>query len=303
MLLPLATLPAQSIVADREAVRTLGEASGTGGFPAVAQAAPSLPTHTIYRPVALPKAPMPLVIWGNGACRDNGLQHAMFLRQVASRGYLVISLGRPREERGIARDLPTAAAGSPSPPPAADETHVGQMDEAIVWATAQNAKQGSALAGHIDLSRVAVMGHSCGGLQAIAMSADSRIKTSIIFNSGVYNKPSPANRSRIAVGKDALDRLHAPIAYFHGGPTDIAQPNADDDVSRITKVPVFLGVLPVGHEGTFWTDANGGAWGEVAGHWFDWQLKGDKAAARWFSGADCLLCMNPQWRVVRRNMD
>ena len=303
MLLPLSALPVQSMAADRNAARNLGNASGTGGFPAVAQADPSLPTHTIYRPVTLPKKPMPLVIWGNGACRDNGLQHAMFLRQIASRGYLVISLGHPREERGISPNLPAPVAGSPPPPPAADETNVGQMDEAIVWATAQNAKKGGALAGHVDLNHVAVMGHSCGGLQSITMSADPRIKTSIIFNSGVYNKPSPTNRSRIAVGKDALDRLHGPIAYFHGGPTDIAQPNADDDVSRITKVPVFLGVLPVGHEGTFWKDENGGAYGEVAGYWLDWQLKGDKAAGRWFSGKDCKLCVNPQWRVVRHNMD
>ena len=296
-------LPVQSMAADREAVRTLGEASGTGGLPAFAQADPSLPTHTIYRPVTLPRAPMPLVIWGNGACRDNGLQHAMFLRQVASHGYLVISLGHPREERGVSPELPEPAAGSAPPRATADETHVEQMDEAIAWATAQNAKPGAPLAGHVDLTRIAVMGHSCGGLQAIVMSADPRIRTSIIFNSGVYNKPSPANRSRIAVGKDALDRLHAPIAYFHGGPTDIAQPNADDDVSRITKVPVFLGVLSVGHSGTFWTDETGGAWAEMASHWFNWQLKGDEAASRWFSGADCLLCVNPQWRVVRRNMD
>ena len=75
--------------------------SGTGPFPAVAELRADLPTHTLYRPVTLPKTPLPVYLWGNGACRDNGLQHGAYLRQVASHGYLVIAIGRPRAERPL----------------------------------------------------------------------------------------------------------------------------------------------------------------------------------------------------------
>ena len=51
--------------------------------------------------------------------------------------------------------------------------------------------------------------------------------------------------------KESLARLHAPIAYFIGGPTDMAYPNAEDDFARITTVPVFKANLNVGHGGTF----------------------------------------------------
>src|SRR6185369_17777037 len=79
----------------------VGSASGTGPLPAVAEAVDSLPGHTLYHPVKLPKDPLPLFVWGNGACRDNGLQHGAFLRQIASQGYIVIALGKPREERPL----------------------------------------------------------------------------------------------------------------------------------------------------------------------------------------------------------
>ena len=93
----------------------LGEASGTGPWPAVAELVDALPTHTIYRPAKLPKAALPLFVWGNGACRDNGLAHGAFLRQIASQGYFVVSVGRPREERPF----------NPAPPPDAARCRAG----------------------------------------------------------------------------------------------------------------------------------------------------------------------------------
>ena len=44
------------------------------------------------------------------------------------------------------------------------------MLEAIDWATRENARVGSAFPGHIDVSHIAVGGHSCGGLQALSVS-------------------------------------------------------------------------------------------------------------------------------------
>ena len=37
--------------------------------------------------------------------------------------------------------------------------------------------------------------------------------------------------------------------------------------------------------------------------WLDWQLKGDKDAAKYFVGADCLLCTNPIWEVAKKNLN
>ena len=89
----------------------LGSPSGTGPWPAVAESLPDLPGHTVYHPAKLPALPLPLFVWGNGACRDNGLQHGAFLRQIASQGYFVVALGRPREERPFNPAPPAGAAG------------------------------------------------------------------------------------------------------------------------------------------------------------------------------------------------
>ena len=50
----------------------IGEQGGRGDWPAMAQSRADLRTHTLYRPVSLPAEPLPLLIWGNGGCSDNG---------------------------------------------------------------------------------------------------------------------------------------------------------------------------------------------------------------------------------------
>lgn len=264
-----------------------GAAGGGGAWPAVLQARADLRTHTLYRPQALPEAPMPLLVWGNGGCSNYGLAHEQFLRHIASNGYLVIALGHAWRQAAV-----PAADGETR-----DATEAAQMAQAIDWASARNADPLDELHGRIDTTRIALAGHSCGGLQAIKMSADPRVDTSMIFASGVYNRPG--GRSRIVVSKDELANLHGPIAYFTGGPDDIAHANAADDVTRIAQVPVFFGWLPVGHGGTF-AQPDGGEWARVAVAWLDWQLRGAAEAAREFSGADCGLCRAGDWTVERQ---
>ena len=289
--------------------QVLGTPSGTGTWPAVAEARPELPQHTLYRPAQLPKAALPVFVWGNGACVDNGLQHGAFLRQIASHGYLVIAVGRPRAERAsqapasagqTATAIATAAAATPAPRNVPDETQAEQLVQAIDWAVAENVREGSPLRGHIDTKHVAVGGHSCGGLQALSVSADPRISTTLIFNSGIY--VTPGGRSGIHIEKSALDALHAPVLYLTGGPDDIAHVNAVDDVSRIERVPVFHGELPVGHGGTFWSQPDGGAWARVAIRWLDWRLKGDADASWDFAGPECRLCVDARWHVVQKGL-
>ena len=45
------------------------------------------------------------------------------------------------------------------------------------------------------------------------------------------------------------------------------------------------------------------AWfGEVGVAWMKWRLNGDQEAAKYFEGADFLLCKNPIWEVATKNM-
>lgn len=279
-------------------VGVIGAPAGTGRWPAIAESREDLRSHTIYRPRELPATPLPVIVWGNGGCSDNGLSHSLFLRELASHGYFVIALGYARTgppPAGAPRAGQIGGGGPlPADPTETDATVVAQMDMALAWAAAMNELSSSNLRGHLDLTRIAVAGHSCGGLQTIRFSADPRIKTSMIFDSGVYNVPG--GMSRIKVGKFDLHSLHGPTAYITGGPTDQAHPNAMDDAARIKHVPVFLAWLPVGHGGTF-SQPNGGDWAAIAVKWFDWQLKGDAAAGRWFVGEDCGYCKEGRWHV------
>ncbi len=291
------------------AAAAVGESGGSGPWPASATTTPQLPQHTLYHPVQWPQQqPLPLYVWGNGGCSNNGLAHAQYLREIASRGYFVIALGVPQS---TAR-RPDGAPPSPPPPPApanaagprppaatSDPTQPAQMLEAIDWAIRETAREGSPFQGRIDASRIAVGGHSCGGLQALAVSDDPRIRTTLVLASGIYIRPG--GRSGVQIDKSQLEKLHAPLLYLTGGPTDIAHENAADDVQRIARLPVFFGALPVGHGGTF-SEPDGGEWARVTTRWLDWQLKRDADASWDFAGAACRLCTDERWTVVRKNL-
>jgi putative CocE/NonD family hydrolase len=280
----------------------LGEPSGTGPWPAVAESRAELPGHTVYHPAAYPRGPLPLLVWGNGGCRDNGQRYAGFLREIASQGYIVVAVGVPRgEQTADAPPPPAVPQGPGTVAAAADETQPAQLLEAIDWATRETARAGGPFEGRIDVAKVAVAGHSCGGLQALAVSQDPRVDTTLVLNSGVYN-PGSSGRSGVRVMKEALQALHAPLLYLTGGPRDIAHVNAVDDVARIGHLPVFLGALPVGHGGTYFADANGGDYAQVVRRWLDWRLKGDADASWDFAGPACRLCNDGRWSVQQKNL-
>ncbi len=279
-----------------------------GPYDVVVEADPSLPTHTIYRPSDLTQfggeRALPIVSWGNGACANTGTLFQVFLKQVASHGYLAISIG-PKDA-----PLPAFARGANGQAPQRNETARAplpqsrdeQLIHAIDWALKENARAGSAYYQRLDPERIAVMGQSCGGLQTIAVSSDPRIKTSVIWNSGTFAEGGDSMAMSLSKArKSDLAKLHAPVAYFVGGPTDIAYPQAEDDFKRI-RVPVFKGNLNVGHGGTF-RHPGAGWYGEVGVAWLDWQLKGDSAAAKYFVGEDCVLCTHPHWQVEKKGIE
>ncbi|MEV4344517.1 cellulose binding domain-containing protein [Actinoplanes sp. NPDC049596] len=244
---------------------------GSGPYPADYETSAGLSNHTIYRPQTLPSQSMPLFVWGNGGCSANGLSQQNFLREIASHGFLAIANGGPN------------ASGS---------TNSAMLTQSIDWAVAENSRSGSKYYGKIDTSKVAVGGFSCGGLEAYAVSSDPRVTTTTIFSSGLLNDADDYQ----------LRRLTKPIAYFIGGPSDIAYPNAMDDWGKLPAgLPAFMGNLNVGHGGTY-DQANGGEFGRVAVLYLKWRLKGDTTAGANFAGSGCGLCRSGQWQVQQKNL-
>jgi dienelactone hydrolase len=272
-------------------------------------AEPSLMSHTVYRPADLSSFTgarrLPIVAWGNGACSNAGLLFQTFLKQVASHGFVVIASG-PKDAPlpGFAQQRPGQVTDTPDPNSGikAGQTRDADLIAAIDWAIAENARAGSPYKDRLSPDKVAVMGQSCGGLQATAVSGDPRIKTVVIWNSGVFPEGGNSPGARLSgATKAMIPKFHAPVAYFLGGPSDIAYANGKDDFSRVTTVPAFFGSINSGHGGTY-NHPGGGWFGEVGVAWLNWQLKGDKAAAKYFEGADCTLCRNPIWEVAKKNL-
>jgi hypothetical protein len=86
-----------------------------------------------------------------------------------------------------------------------------------------------------------------------------------------------------------------------GGERDIAYNNGMDDFRRINQVPVFAGNLNVGHGGTY-ARKHGGDFAIVATAWFQWQLKGDRQAAKMFKGEPCGVAKMEGWKVEKKNI-
>lgn len=279
------------------------ERGGGGPYPAEMTTDSRLPGHTIYRPRDLAEVAgddkLPVIAWGNGACANYGNRFRYFLTEIASRGYLILAIG-PVGPAWL--EWNTQLPGDPSvrPEDRPAPSHASQLIDAIDWATAENARPGSEYFGRLDLERVAVMGMSCGGLQAIAAAADSRVRTLVVWNSGTFPEGTRPLAGTGEATKASLAALHTPVAYISGDESDIAFENANADYAAINTVPVFRGWQKgVGHSGTYREPA-GGAFTAVAVAWLDWQLRGDARAGAMFMGDACTLCRDDSWVVMRK---
>ena len=265
------------------------EDGGTGAYKAVMKEEATLDAHTIFVPQDLSpfgkKNPLPVLVWGNGACTNSPWEHFKFLNEIASHGYLVIATGFiPMEEKPYHGPMSTTQ----------------QQIESIDWAIAQNADPASPYYQKIDTKHICAAGMSCGGLQTLYNCADSRIKSLMICNSGLFKT---SNRAQAVGGmpmpdKSKLREIHTPVIYILGGREDIAYENGMDDFSLISHVPACAVNYPVGHGGTY-RQPHGGEFAVVALAWLNWQLKDDKQSARMFRGTDCLLSHRQGWTIEK----
>jgi len=293
---PAALTPEQE--AERQAAMNLPNIPGSGPYSAIMETDARLPNHVIYRPAKLPVAKLGVMVWGNGGCREDGASARQHLLEIASHGYLVIAPGRILSGPSAKEKLPEPDPNAPRRLDSA--TKSADVLAGLTWALAENGRKGSLYRGHIDPKQTAVAGHSCGGLQALEVARDPRIHAVLIHNSGVFADGSNPIAG-ITVSKALLKGIHTPIVYFLGGQGDIAFPNGTDDYAKIDHVPAVLVNLPVGHGGTFYKPY-GGAIAQASVDWLQWQLRGDKTAARTFTGTACRLCVAPNWSIERKHM-
>jgi dienelactone hydrolase len=267
-----------------------------------------------------------VLVWGEGGCAKNGLTFPEFLSEIASYGFVVVADGPPIQQAprgqaggagggagpgGQGRGQAPAAAGAP----AANAPRGGQgagaapaggarggginadgtpLTAAIDWLAREAADPSSRFYQKVDTTRVAAMGMSCGGLMSYNVSADPRVATVGIWNSGLIQPDE-----KIFAG------LHSSVIIVTGGESDIAYANGKRDFETLpARVPVFYGVHPsVGHGGTYNED-NGGAFGVAAVAWLKWQLMNDTSAKAkgYFVGSPCGLCSDPKWTSASRSL-
>jgi hypothetical protein len=281
---------AAAAVSTETASRTI-EDGGTGPYKALMASDSKLPTHTIFRPNDLAafgkKAKLPIIAWGNGACANSPWEHVNFLSEIASHGFLIVAIG------------PMPAEGQRGGP--GGTTKSAMMTDAINWAIAQNSEPSSPYYHRLDVSKIAVAGMSCGGLQTLEVAPDTRITTAMICNSGILGNPGSGMGGMPNLTKAQLEKLHTPVIYILGGPRDIAYTNGMDDFHRISNLPAFAANFDVGHGGTY-SRPHGGEFAKVATAWLQWQLKGDKQAAKMFEGDPCGVAQMPGWKVEKKNI-
>jgi hypothetical protein len=175
---------------------------GSGPYKANLTEDASYPNHTIYAPIVPPPADvkLPVLVWGG--CMGAGSMFANFLTEIASYGFLAIATGPPVGISGA--------------------TTISDITRNIDWVTTNPAVKKY---GNVDTSKLVVAGQSCGGLEAMSGSyKDPRVKMTLMFNSGITDQSK----------KYKLKELQAPVAYFLGGPTDIAYPNVSRDIPSAT---------------------------------------------------------------------
>lgn len=294
---------------------------GTGPYKAIMAEDASLPDHTLYYPADMAAAgKLPIITWGNGACINAGNRFRILLTEFASHGFLVIAGGPianvkyevgPQENPNvpppgalpIPPTPPTTPAAPPAPGDAVGRNSAAQMIAGMDWAQQVNEQPSSKFYHRLDLSKMATAGQSCGGGLATTVSADPRIKTSILFSGA--GGPRPNAGAAAETGKPRLDAFHAPVLLLSGdAQLDIANRSTAEAAAYLTKVPMFHAWQEgLTHIGTYGMP-NGGELGRLGWQWFAWQLRGDQNAGKTFLGAQCGLCTEGDgWHVDKKLID
>lgn len=297
------------------------EDGGTGPYKAVLDRSAEAPDFTLYHPANLDYAVqkegvLPLVVFSPGGCSFTSKHFENYLTEIASHGYMVVSVGTFDE----LSDEQIRSLGM---------TDTEYLVQAINVMEKLNADPKSAFYQKVNMKQVASMGQSCGGGQALTAAVDPRVTTTVALNSGFsrLKPPFPVDEpgsKRPAAGpvggyaqkvseggtygkefggtmtQADLVKLHAPVVYLIGGPTDVAYPNAKENYELINHIPVAMCNLPVGHGATY-AQQHGGAFAVITLKWLDWQMKGKTEESQFFLNEAYQKEKFSDWTVVHKN--
>ena len=208
--------------------------------------------YSTYRPATWPEGKIPVIAWANGTCaQPEG--YGPLLRYVASYGFFIVA-------------------------PNSREVGTGKEPlHALDFAKAANEDMSSPYYGHLDLTKVGVMGHSQGGASTIAAASDPRVKAVIIFNGGnSASKPFLAisgdmditGATAASMGQAVNAAPQGAFLYYH---------NPAGAMADTIKGHLVLMLTPERVTGP-----------TVA--WWQMMLNGDATAKQQFVGMDCGLC-------------
>lgn len=207
--------------------------------------------YTVYRPANWPSGPIPVLSWGNGTCaQPEG--YGSLLRYIASQGFFVV---------------------------AANSRWVGSGTEirhGLDFAEAANADASSPYHGHLDLTKMGVMGHSQGSGGAAVAASDPRVSAVILFNGG-----QSSAKTFLAVSGD-LDVGGTTVAAMQTGIAGAASGGAFLYFHNPTGKGQLRGHLVLMMTPERLTDAAGGFWKLV--------FNDDATARALFTGDSCGLC-------------
>jgi predicted dienelactone hydrolase len=223
---------------------------------------------TMFRPMDLAASGLchPVVTWGNGTGTSPSL-YGVFLRHLASHGFVV-----------IASDSPNVARGNPPP-----------MVAGVTWILEQNDDPMSPLYRRIDTAHVGATGHSQGGFATTTAGGDSHITTIAPL-----------------CGAGQQRNLHGPAFFFCGGEDTVATcANIQNTFNAVMTQPaMFANYLTADHADWVTFRGTTPSPAEVAvTAWMRVQLMNDTALRPWFYGEDCKLCTDPAWEILQKNME
>jgi hypothetical protein len=141
----------------------------------------------------------PVLVWGTGSTSVPS-NYMLQLSRIASHGFVVYSPDTPMVDGA-------------------------RLKKGLDWVFAENERDGGELHQKLDLTNVAVGGHSLGSLSTFEILDDARITNTIHMDGGTFDGMGP-------------EKLEKPAIFICGEDT-IAKDNCDRDFELAVNAPVF----------------------------------------------------------------